>query len=315
MKAYVGVTDVDWYRQLSSSGDELQQVNFWSPGGNRAFSALRPGELFLFKTRVRDGNQIVGGGIFDAFVFMRIADAWDLLGPENGVRSLDQFRDRVRRYRRTAEPLPFDAQIGCILLRDVRFFSDAELMLAPSDFHPNVVQGKAYDLDTLPSDHPVLVAAAQLIMPGLATPGVELPWELRQRMFGDARLVVPRLGQDAFKAVIASNYHHHCAITGDKVRPVLEAAHIRPVAAGGMHRSDNGILLRVDMHRLFDKGYLGFDTKRRLQVSPLLRSEFGNGDALYAKQGTTIDLPQRRVDQPNVEYLEWHMDTVFKRSA
>lgn len=79
MKAYVGVTNVDWYHQLSSNGGERQQVNFWGPGGNRAFAALSPGEFLLFKTRARDGNQIVGGGIYDAFVFMRIVDAWDLL--------------------------------------------------------------------------------------------------------------------------------------------------------------------------------------------------------------------------------------------
>lgn len=44
------------------------------------------------------------------------------------------------------------------------------------------------------------------------------------------------LGQDAFKAVIAHNYGYRCAITGDKVRPVVEAAHVLPVAKGGQHR-------------------------------------------------------------------------------
>jgi len=188
-------------------------------------------------------------------------------------------------------------------------------MQSPSDIHQNVVQGKTYDLDVIPADHPVLISAAHVTMPGVAMPGVELPWELRNRMFGDARVQTPRLGQDAFKAVIAANYHYHCAITGEKVRPVLQAAHILPVSAGGVHRSDNGILLRSDMHILFDCGYLGVDPKLRLMVSPLLRTEFGNGDALYAKQGTVINLPERRVDRPNTEFLEWHMETVFKKSA
>jgi len=109
MKAYVGVTDVDWYHQLSLIGDEVSQVNFWSPGGNRAFAALKQGEIFLFKTRARDGNEIVGGGVFDAFVFMRLAEAWELFGSQNGVRSLDEFRSRVQMYRRVGSPLPFDA--------------------------------------------------------------------------------------------------------------------------------------------------------------------------------------------------------------
>lgn len=315
MKAYLGVTDSDWIRRLRALGPELAQVNFWMPGGNRAFRGLEPGELFLFKTRAREGNQIVGGGVFDAFVFARIAEAWELFGEGNGVTGLDDLIARVRKYRPIPGALPLDAQIGCILLRDVRFFDERSLIRAPDDFHANVVQGKGYDLDTLPADHPVLLAAAELAMPGLVLPNPTLPWELRSRMFGDARLHIPRLGQQAFKAVIAANYHHRCAITGDKVRPVLEAAHIRPVAEGGEHRSDNGMLLRSDIHILFDRGYVGVDSRRRLQVSPLLREEFGNGDLLYAKQGSEIALPERRADRPNVQYLEWHMDTVFKQSA
>ncbi|WP_233559174.1 hypothetical protein [Micromonospora radicis] len=47
-------------------------------------------------------------------------------------------------------------------------------------------------------------------------------------------------------------------------------------------------------------------------VSSRLRSEFGNGEQFYAKAGTQISLPQRRQDRPNAEFLEWHLDTVFK---
>lgn len=43
---------------------------------------------------------------------------------------------------------------------------------------------------------------------------------------------------------------------GEKIPPVLQAAHIRPVTEGGRHRVDNGLLLRSDVHTLFDKGSL-----------------------------------------------------------
>jgi putative restriction endonuclease len=315
VKTYLGVTDMDWIRLLRATGDEVEQANFWNPGGTRAFRALQHGELFLFKTHAADGSRIVGGGIFDAFVFMRVTEAWETFHEQNGVVSLEQFRERVLRYRRTATSLALDAEVGCTLLRDLRFFDVAEQLPSPPDFSPNIVQGRSYDLDTLPADHPVLVACALLIQPGITAPGAEVPWELRQRMFGDARLHTPRLGQAAFKAVIAENYHHHCAITGDKVRPVLQAAHIRPVSEGGAHRSDNGMLLRSDMHTLFDAGYIAVDAGHRLRVSPLLREEFGNGDALYAKAGSVIDLPERPVDRPNAEFLEWHLSERFKASA
>src|SRR6185312_11100885 len=92
-----------------------------------------------------------------------------------------------------------------------------------------------------------------------------------------------RLGQHAFQAVVLDAYHRSCAITGTKIRPVLQAAHVRPLTAGGQHRLDNGLLLRSDVHTLFDRGYLAVDTRYRLQVSPRLRSEFGNGEQFYAR--------------------------------
>ncbi|MHB8528909.1 MAG: hypothetical protein ACYC8V_05270 [Caulobacteraceae bacterium] len=61
-KLYVGVTDYDWFQHLSGRND-LDEVNFWSPGG-AAFRVLAPSELFLFKLKARHGHSIVGGGWF-----------------------------------------------------------------------------------------------------------------------------------------------------------------------------------------------------------------------------------------------------------
>ena len=60
MRAWVAVTDKDWYRFLSQR-PHLDEVNFWQPGGSRVFGALSPGEPFLFKLHHPD-NAIVGGG-------------------------------------------------------------------------------------------------------------------------------------------------------------------------------------------------------------------------------------------------------------
>ena len=119
--------------------------------------------------------------------------------------------------------------------------------------------------------------------------------------------------QQAFKALVLTAYQRRCAITGAKIAPTLQAAHIRPVAQGGEHRLDNGLLLRSDVHIMFDRGYLGVDDKLRLHVSPRLRDEFGNGEDFYARSGESlVSLPTRRVDRPNREALTWHMDTLFK---
>lgn len=313
MKVYVGVTDFDWITQLSNQVD-LDQANFWLPSSNQGFAALEHGGLFLFKSKVGAGNQLVGAGIFDAFVRARVLDAWEWFGPANGVKSLNELLERVRKYRHVRDSLPYDTEIGCVLLRMVEFFPQDQRIPAPDDWSNEIVRGRGYDTDSLATNHSVVRAVGQYLRAGEALPE-SLPPFIRDQIFGDAKLVVPRLGQAAFKAVIARNYNYRCAVTGDKVRPVLQAAHILPVANGGIHRPDNGLLLRSDIHTLFDRGYVGVDHGLRLVVSPRLREEFGNGDALYARAGSEIALPEHVRDRPNREFLDWHMDTVFQRTA
>jgi putative restriction endonuclease len=62
MKLYVGITDNDWYRFLSHFPN-VDEINFWQPGGSGQFRTLRPGELFLFKLK-RPYNHIARGGFF-----------------------------------------------------------------------------------------------------------------------------------------------------------------------------------------------------------------------------------------------------------
>jgi putative restriction endonuclease len=59
---------------------------------------------------------------------------------------------------------------------------------------------------------------------------------------------------------------------------------------------------------------LGVDPRYRLRVSPRLREEFGNGEQFYAQAGQVIELPARRADRPHREFLEWHLDEVFRAS-
>lgn len=71
--------------------------------------------------------------------------------------------------------------------------------------------------------------------------------------YGEPTLIRPRLGQGAFRASVTSVYQHRCALTGERTLPILDAAHIRPYDQGGEHEVTNGLLLRTDIHRLFDK--------------------------------------------------------------
>lgn len=130
-------------------------------------------------------------------------------------------------------------------------------------------------------------------------------------VFADPRLAPYRPGQRSFRAMVFGAYGRRCAVTGAKITPALKAAHIRPVRDHGENRLDNGLLLRSDVHTMYDQGYLGVDPRHDLHVSPRIRTEFQNGEEFYALHGRRIAVPARRVDRPSADFLTWHKDTVF----
>jgi putative restriction endonuclease len=309
--AYVGVTDGEWYRFLAARS-ELREVNFWQPSGGRQFHVLTPGEPFFFKTHYPH-NRVVGGGFFSGSTQLPVSEAWELFGEANGVGSMEEMRARIGQYRRTRIAGTDDPIIGCLFVRDVRFFPPDATAAPPPKFARNIVQGKGYDLAAQP-DVLYFAELMQMLLGARVELDFSEPWHRRGPVFGDPRLAPYRLGQRSFQAVVLGAYRRRCAISGTHIPPVLQAAHILPVTAGGEHRLDNGLLLRSDVHTLFDRGYLSVDPRHRLLVSPRLREDFGNGDQFYARAGQVISLPERRADQPHPEYLEWHVDEVFKAS-
>lgn len=67
--------------------------------------------------------------------------------------------------------------------------------------------------------------------------------------------IVVREGRGAFRSALEAAYGNHCAITGVSA-PVLDAAHIRPYRGTQSDHPANGLLLRTDLHTLFDKHLL-----------------------------------------------------------
>lgn len=315
MHAYVGVTDGDWWRYLAAG--RATEVNFWQPSGGRRFAAVPQGAPFLFKSHFGDpvGNRIVGAGFLSGWASLRVSQAWEIFGPANGCASVAQMQVRIAKYRRTGV-LEADPEIGCIMLRDVRFFTPEAAPPAPPDWSANIVQGKTYDLaeDSGSYVEDLLLRLLATADVGLSPVGSVDPGMVPGPIYGDPRLAPVRVGQRAFKALVQEAYGRRCAVTGDKIVPVLHAAHIRPVTSAGDNRVDNGLLLRSDVHTLFDRGYLSVhpDTKTLL-VSHRLRRDWGNGEEFYARAATgeAITLPTRPADMPNREFLEWHTDTVY----
>ena len=100
-------------------------------------------------------------------------------------------------------------------------------------------------------------------------------------------------------------------MTTEHSLPVIDAAHIRPWAAGGAHSIPNGIPLRRDLHRLFDLGYVTIRPNMRFAVSRKLRDDYANGRAYYELDGRTLQPPENDQLRPDSELLSWHEAEVF----
>lgn len=120
VRAYVGVTDDGWYRFLADR-PHVQEVNFWRPSSRHRFGAVQVGEPFFFKSHYPH-NRVVGGGFFSGFARLPISEAWQLFYEGNGAASLQQMREAISRYRNEPISPREDPEIGCLLIRDVRFF-------------------------------------------------------------------------------------------------------------------------------------------------------------------------------------------------
>ena len=165
------------------------------------------------------------------------------------------------------------------------------------------MQGKTYDL----SNEPGATMYRQLQE---ALHGLQLR-DSEEERYGDAVSVRPRLGQGSFRVVVTDAYERRCAATGERVLPVLEAAHVRPYASGGIHALDNGLLLRSDIHTLFDRGYVTITPDHRLEVSTRIRDEFHNGREYYALHGRELRPPIRPDQVPSEENIIWHNEQVY----
>jgi putative restriction endonuclease len=306
MKFYLGVTDNDWYTYLSKISPE--DINFWQPGGKSNFKVLAPGAPFLFKLK-HPYNAIGGLGFFTKQTFLPINMAWDVFGNRNGCASFNDFKRMIVQYR--ADKLDQNPTIGCIVLTNPIFFKSEDWIEVPADWSRSIVQGKSYETST-PEGAAVWSRVEALINRQLmANAEKENQFTLAedQPKYGNSILKKVRIGQGAFRVLITDAYTRRCSITGEKTLPVLEAAHIKAYAESGPHTISNGLLLRSDMHKLFDSGYITITKDYKVEVSRRIKEEFENGREYYQFHGNAlINLPHRDVDQPHEKFIEWHND-------
>jgi putative restriction endonuclease len=315
---YVALTDPEWYSYLLAQ-PHLDEVNFWQPHGEHRFRALSPGETFFFKLRAPI-KKIAGFGFFERYESMPASYAWDCFGEVNGAPDFRAMLDRITRLRRdplaSAGVAAGDFPIGCIMIAAPVFFPRDEWVDPPTDWASSgIQQGKRYDL-SVGEGNRILRECMERATGGLHYWNVDADPRLVAENFaryGAAVEVRPRLGQGLFSLAVRDAYRGACAVTGEHSRPVLEAAHILPYGQGGEHRVDNGLLLRSDLHRLYDRGYVTVTPDYVFRVSACLRDEFQNGRSYYGLDGAKIAVPERELWRPKMELLEWHRERVFRR--
>jgi putative restriction endonuclease len=300
VQIYVGVTDRDWFDFLSATRP-AEGINFWQPGGQTQFKALQPGELFLFKLH-SPNNFIVGGGVFAHASILPVSLVWEAFGEGNGAPSIAEMKRRIAKYRRQPVVEREDYHIGCRVLEQPFFLPRDRWIPVPASWSSNIVSGKRFDTETVDGRH--LWDALGDSLTGIAETGPAIE-TLR---YGPPTLVRPRLGQGTFRLAVTDTYERRCAVSQERTLPILDAAHIRGYADGGAHEISNGLLLRTDIHKLFDLGYVTVSEDGRFEVSRRLKEDFQNGKHYYAHHGQQIWEPRDPGRRPSQEALTWHRE-------
>lgn len=309
MKYYLGVTDYNWFTFLRDQ--KADEVNFWQPGGRHNFKVIGQGAPFLFKLKAPH-NAIGGIGWMVSHSILPLSVAWSFFGHKNGVDSVEKLKQKILSYRKDQHPNP---PIGCILLTDPVFFEEKDWLDVPQSWSKSIVQGKSYETSTIEGSTLWQKVLQRLDQYRWMERAVEEKAPLVEEPAGEYRSILSkvRIGQGAFRSIITEAYQRKCAISGEKTLPVLQAAHIKPYAQSGPHKLSNGLLLRSDIHTLFDAGYLTVTPEKVVEVSPRIREEYENGKEYYRFHGQPlIILPDQQTQQPGKEYLTWHNDQVYR---
>ncbi len=313
MQFWVGVTDPYWFRfhQNNQSGE----LNFWQPKGPKVLRAIQSGAPFLFKLR-KPFNHVAGVGFYVTHSVLPLSMAWRTFGNQNGVKTFQEFKQKINALRGNRE---MDPVIGCIVLTDPVFFPERDWIPMDQVWPKNIVQGKTFDANQQEGQWLWQKVQDRLNRYGWQERTQAKENELMAKDYDEpykTTLNKVRLGQGAFRSLILNAYQQRCAMTGEKTLPALEAAHIKEHSASGPYRTSNGILLRADLHNLFDSGYMTITPDYHIEVSPSIKEKFNNGKAYYQLHDNTLDiLPKNPEDQPSKSFIEWHNEKVFGRKA
>jgi len=310
MKGYVANTHLDWFDFLARKG-RWDEVNFWNPSDYYAFRG-EPNSPFFFRL-MAPKNAIGGFGLVSGFAKLPEWLAWECFGEGNGAATFAEMQGRlnaIREQNKIAVGRDLK-QIGCIILAAAVFFPKELWVRQPSDWGRQNLRYKTYDLTQ--GEGLRVWRECEERAPGIGVDSVSeiSASDLTGPRWGTPTLVIPRRGQGTFRVAVTEAYARACAVTNEHSLPALEAAHIKPYAEDGPHAVNNGLLLRSDLHRLFDRGYVTVTPEYKLEVSGKLKGHFQNGKSYYPLHGTELALPRLIGQRPDAGFLRWHNEHKF----
>jgi len=313
MEGTIAITDYEWYEYLSSLGN-LDEINFWTPSSYWSFRG-QIGSPFFFKLKARYNNAICGFGFFTRYSKLPDWLAWETFQNKNGCPSLDSMQKRINMIRERIDykSSKSKGEIGCILLAQPVFFDKQNWIKGPKDWPPANLRNKKYNLSEGEGLR-IWNECLERISPKIQEKSLisESIVSENSPKYVAPQLFKPRLGQGIFRVTVIEAYSRACAITHEHSLPALEASHIKPFSKNGPHDISNGILMRADLHRLFDQGYITITPEYKLEVSQHLKSDYENGRTYYPLHGEQISLPVSNNDKPNIDYLIWHNENIYK---
>lgn len=313
---YIGNTDQQWFEFLRTTSPH-EEVNFWQPGTPQRFKVIPPGGPFFFRLKA-PVRKIGGMGFFSRWDKVPMGIAWDTFGIANGAASLTAWRQAFSGYRERSAAAGTD-EVGCILLFNPVFFPAEMWLDEPQGWQSHQPKGVSIDIDSGEGRRIFegCMARVLALSDGLGpnpSPAVPPLVTLTAQGYGAPYLTKPRLGQGAFRFAVTDAYDRACAVTGEHSLPVLDAAHIRRYSSEAVHAVPNGLLLRADVHKLFDAGYVTVTPEYDFVVSKYLKEQYANGKIYYERQGK-IFVPKREENRPDKVALQWHNDFEFEKFA
>lgn len=286
----IALTDVSWFKFLREKDFKL--INFWTPTGWEP-KKINPGDMFyLF---LKSPYRKVGGYARYVYSFqLTVRDTWNKFGQANGAPNINMMLEQLSAIRGTR--IDENTIIGCIMLQDPVFLPDneffdsmeigVEIKQAMQKF--KYIKGaeiirQEYTIDKI--DDYILNEEAT----------VEYTLSAHKR----------RIGQSTFREKLLELYRK-CAVTREDYPLVLEAAHIDPYIGESSNYPQNGLILRSDVHKLFDANLLAIDTNYHVKLSNILA-----GTSYERFENEPIVLPENKNFYPSEDALKRRIEKLF----